>query len=400
MKIKDLIVAIDDGLSDIWKLRARGKRDADRHREIIRQSAKDRLREVISSEDIISTDGNGKKIKIPVKHIEQYRFKNGSNKNNQGVGHGGQDVNPGDTIYMPKEDEDQQAGEKDGSIIYEEFSLDEIIQMMLEDLNLPWLENKPEQTEIETEVVSYDDISKKGLMSNIDIKRTLKENLKRNAASGLPPIIGNFKQDDLRFKTYDIKKDYRSNAAVYLVMDRSGSMTTAKKYIAKSFFFWMVQFIKKKYRSVDIVFIAHDVKAHLCEENEFFNLAEDGGTKCSSGFEFVLNHIKQYHNIDSWNNYVFAISDGDNYGEDNELCVKLVTELLNYVNAIGYGEIILEDNLSGFYMNTADRHLSTLQSIFNKNIQSNKFMSTSISKKDDIYNCLKQFFGLKSEIKK
>jgi uncharacterized sporulation protein YeaH/YhbH (DUF444 family) len=33
----------------------------------------------------------------------------------------------------------------------------------------------------------------------------------------------------------------------YLLIDHSGSMTTEKKYIAKSFFFWLVRFLKLKY---------------------------------------------------------------------------------------------------------------------------------------------------------
>lgn len=399
MKIKEFILTVNDGLSDIWKLRQRGKRDADRHKERLRKAAKDNMKEIISSEDIISTDGSGKKIKIPVKYLEQWRFKHGNNKKNHGVGHGGQGAKPGDILGQdPDKSDSNKAGDKQGDMLFEEFSLDEIINMMMEDLNLPWLEDKPEKVEIETETILYNDVSKKGLMPNLDIRRTLKENLKRNAAKGSPKV-GGFKQDDLRYKTYDIQKDYRSNAAVYLIMDRSGSMTTEKKYIAKSFFFWMVQFIKKKYKNVELVFIAHDTEAYLCNENDFFTMAESGGTKCSSGFDSALKHIKHYHPQDSWNNYVFAFSDGDNYEEDNKLCVELVKELLDHVNAIGYGEIMLED-YSSFMNNTQEWTLSTLNSVFKTSISSSKFMSVNISKKDDVYKCLKQFFGLKEEAKK
>lgn len=393
MKIHDFILGINDGLSDIWRLRQRGKRDADRHKERLKKAAKENMKEIISSEDIISTDGTGKKIKIPIKYLEQWRFKHGNNKKNHGVGHGGQDLKPGDILQA-----DPEPGDKQGEILFEEFSLDEIINMMMEDLNLPWLEDKPEKVEVETETILYNDISKKGLMPNIDLRRTIKENLKRNAAKGSAKV-GNFKQDDVRYKTYDVQKDYRSNAAVYLIMDRSGSMTTDKKYIAKSFFFWMVQFVKKKYKNVELVFIAHDTAAYLCNENDFFTLAESGGTKCSSGFEAALIHAKHYHPADSWNNYVFAFSDGDNFDDDNTRCLEIVKELLNHVNAIGYGEIMFEDVMA-FYANTAERTLSTLQSVFKKNIDNPKFMSVAISKKDDIYKCLKQFFGLKDEAKK
>lgn len=393
MKPTDFILTVNDGLSDIWKLRNRGQRDAQRHKDRLKKAAKDNLKNIINQEDIISTDGSGKKIKIPVRYLEQYRFKHGNNKKNHGVGHGGQGVKPGDILGKdPQQGDGEKAGDKQGDVLFEEFSLDEIINMMMEDLNLPWLEDKPEKVEIETETTLYNDISKKGLMPNLDIRRTLKENLKRNAAKGNAKV-GGFKQDDLRYKTYEVQKDYRSNAAVYLIMDRSGSMTDDKKYIAKSFFFWMVQFIKKKYKKVELVFIAHDTEAYICNENDFFTIAESGGTKCSSGFNAALTNMKQYHPKDAWNNYVFAVSDGDNYEEDNRKCVELVDELLPHVNAMGYGEIILDDATS-FYMNTAERTFSTLQSYFNTRITSNKFVSLSINKKDDVYNALKKFFML------
>jgi sporulation protein YhbH len=398
--MKDFTLHIaSDNLSDIWKLRQRGQQDAQRHKERLRKAAKEGLKDIISQQDIISTDGTGKKIKIPVKHLEQWRFKNGKNNKTSGVGHGGQELQPGDIIHQDKDADGQKPGDKQGEMVYEEFSLDEVIEMMMEDLSLPWLEDKPDKVEIETETILYNDINKKGIMPNIDLRRTLKENIKRNAASGKKAVVGNFKQDDLRFKTYDVQKDYRSNASVYMVMDRSGSMTTDKKYIAKSFFFWMVQFIKKKYSKVELIFIAHDTEAYLCNEEDFFNISESGGTKCSSGFDAALKHIKHYHPIESWNNYVFAMSDGDNYEQDNIRCVELVKELLQHVSAIGYGEITLDD-LKAFYANTQEWQLSTLQSVFNNDIHSNKFISVSMSKKQDVYGCLKKFFGLKDEDKK
>ena len=79
MKKTDFILSVDDSLSDIWSLRKRGQRDAERHRERIRKAAKENMREIISQEDIISTDGTGKKIKVPIKYLEQWRFKNGKN---------------------------------------------------------------------------------------------------------------------------------------------------------------------------------------------------------------------------------------------------------------------------------------------------------------------------------
>ena len=49
-------------------------------------------------------------------------------------------------------------------------------------------------------------------------------------------------------------------------------MTTSKKYIAKSFFFWMVRFLRLKYQRVETVFIPHDVEAAVVSEADFFTL--------------------------------------------------------------------------------------------------------------------------------
>ena len=45
-------------------------------------------------------------------------------------------------------------------------------------------------------------------------------------------------------------------------------MTASKKYIAKSFYLWMVRFLRLKYRQVDMVFIAHDTEAKALSRSE------------------------------------------------------------------------------------------------------------------------------------
>ena len=111
--------------------------------------------------------------------------------------------------------------------------------------------------------------------------------MKRNAARGVP-AVGHFHDTDLRYKVWDIYEQHQANAAVYMLMDVSGSMTTSKKYIAKSFFFWMVRFLQLKYQKVEMVFIAHDTEAQVVPEQDFFALAQGGGTRCSSAYQLAL----------------------------------------------------------------------------------------------------------------
>jgi uncharacterized sporulation protein YeaH/YhbH (DUF444 family) len=86
-----------DSLIDIWNLRRRGKIDSARHKERIKKAIKENLRELVTDSSIISSDGK-KKVKIPVRYLDNYRFKHGSNKNQEGVGQGNKSNQPGDAI--------------------------------------------------------------------------------------------------------------------------------------------------------------------------------------------------------------------------------------------------------------------------------------------------------------
>ena len=93
-----------------------------------------------------------------------------------------------------------------------------------------------------------------------------------------------FHQDDLRYRRVETDTKEESNAVVMCIMDTSGSMDTMKKYLARSFFFMLYQFIATRYRNVEIVFIAHHTEAREVSEEEFFHKGEAGGTFISSGY--------------------------------------------------------------------------------------------------------------------
>jgi len=330
-----------DSFKDIWSLRQPGRRDSTRHRERVKRAIKDNLRDLISEESIISSNG-GKKIKVPMKYLDLWRFKYGKNKNQKGVGHG--DGDPGDIIARDGQGKGAgKPGDQPGEEIYEEeVDLDEVIEMMLEDLGLPWLEEKETQVEIETEEIVFHDVAERGVPANIDRRRTILQNLRRNAVAGKAEIKG-ITNDDLRYRVWDNVFERHSNASVTLIMDRSFSMTSEKKYIVKSFFFWMVNFVRKKYSNVELVFIAHDTVAREVPEEGFFAMADSGGTKISSGLKLAQEIIDTRYPAHIWNNYVFAFSDGENWPEDNKRCISLTKELLGKCQSIGYGEVQYSD---------------------------------------------------------
>jgi uncharacterized protein len=377
-------------MSDIpWELRRRALKDSMRHDTRVKEAIRKNLKELIAEENIITSDGR-KLVKIPLRYLDQYRFRFGQMGSGTGQGQG----RIGEVIARESErgDGSEQPGDQPGEQVYEaEISVEELTRMMLEDLALPWLEEKDQQ-EITTSTYTFDEVRRKGSMANIDKKRTLLENLKRHAAHQ-EPKVGAFRDADLRFKVWSVREEHHSNAAVYLLMDRSGSMTTEKKYIAKSFFFWLVRFLRLKYQTVDTVFIAHDTEAQIVPEHDFFTISNSGGTMCSAAYRVALEHIQQTHPHARWNNYVFHFSDGDNWHDDNSYCRALVTQLLDHVAMIGYGEIHYQDE-STFYgwgtsFNTAWSTLHTELST----ISHPRFNTVAIKQKGDVYQALQTFLG-------
>mgnify|MGYP006189453751 CR=1 FL=1 len=57
--------------------------------------------------------------------------------------------------------------------------------------------------------------------------------------------------------------------------DVSGSMGEFEKYISRSFYFWMLKFLRTKYERVQVVFITHHTEAKEVDEETFFRVADD-----------------------------------------------------------------------------------------------------------------------------
>src|SRR5487761_2572695 len=370
-----------------WSLHRKGAADQERHKAKIREAIKKNLADIVSEESIILSDGK-KVFKVPIRSLEEYRFRYDPGRQ-QHAGEGDGDSQIGDVIAAdprPGKGQRGDAGEEPGVDYYEaEVTLDELATMIFEDLGLPFLEEK-KQAEMETETIRFNDIRKVGPMANLDKKRTVMENLKRNAAHG-DPHFGGIKNEDLRFKTWEPTIKYQSNAVVIAMMDVSGSMGEFEKYIARSFYFWMVRFLRTKYNNVQIIFVSHHTEAKEVTEDEFFHKGESGGKQVSSAYELALEIIKQRYNPADWNIYPFHFSDGDNLPWDNDRCVQLVTKLMELCNIFGYGEI-----REGHY-----RSPSTLMGAYNK-ISDKKFTAVTISDKKEVYPALRKFFAQRDPV--
>src|SRR5690606_34834048 len=153
---------------------------------------------------------------------------------NVGQGQGGSKV--GDVIGQQAPGQAGQgqgeAGTAPGIDYYEaDVTLEELAALVFEDLCLANLQEKQHQS-MEAEGIRFKDIRKTGILSNLDKKRTIRENIKRNAARGDPRFYG-IRPEDLRFKTWEPDIRQESNAVVIAMMDVSGSMGDFEKYIAR-----------------------------------------------------------------------------------------------------------------------------------------------------------------------
>ncbi|MGZ4031514.1 MAG: sporulation protein YhbH [Tumebacillaceae bacterium] len=366
-----------------WSLHRKGSQDQLRHQEKVREAIKKNLADLVTEESIIMHDGR-QIVKVPIRSLDEYRFRYNFNKGQHG-GQGDGKSKVGDVLAKDGKGQQQKgpgqgegAGDQPGVDYFEaEVTIDEIEKLLFGDLELPNLQRK-QNDEITTTDIRFNDIRKKGLSGNIDKKRTLIESIKRNALAG-NKNSGLIIPEDLRYKTWEEIRTPHSQAVVLAMMDTSGSMGQFEKYIARSFFFWMTRFLRTKYEHVDIQYIAHHTEAKVVTEHEFFTKGESGGTICSSAYNLALDLVTKKYSPDKYNIYPFHFSDGDNLTSDNEKCLKLIRQLMEVSNIFGYGEV-----------NQYNRS-SSLMNAF-KNVNDPKFKSCIIREKSEVYKALCHFF--------
>lgn len=390
----------------------RAVEDKRRHNQIVEKAIKENLADILSEESIIGQTKN-RKVKIPIKGLKEYQFI--FDKNVPGVGSGDGSEKKGDKIGSDNGNEsgkgNKGAGNDEGEDIYEtEVTIEEIISYVFQDLNLPNLNKKKMSEVISENSTKRAGYKKHGIKPRFAKKRTVVEKLKRKQSAiralkekeieetlenesfnnddstkqkvGFRKLNGisrfPFKEDDLRY--FKIKKTTKKefNAVVFCIMDTSGSMDQTKKYLARSFFFLLYQFVKMKYLNVEVVFISHSTEAKVVNENEFFHKVESGGTYISSGYLKTLEVIEEKYNPSFWNIYTFDVTDGDNWSEDNDKAVKYGAKLCEVSNLFGYAEIM------------AVSYYNTIKKRFDEEIKYNNFVSVNIKGKQDLWGALKE----------
>jgi uncharacterized protein len=329
-----------------------GRRDALHHRDRLRRKITEQLRERIGEEDIIAS-GPEKRVRVPVKGTKRWQFILDRGRA-RGVGQG--DGRPGDVLGPGGPDAGASAGDEAGAEPGEELyevwlDMEDVEELLFSELELPRL--KPKQAaDAEAPHTVYDDIARTG--PQLDKKATLRENLLRNAKRGSLGL-GGIDKPDLRYLSYRELPKPRHKAVIFLAMDVSGSMDADRKRLARLFFYWCAQFLRRRYDQTEIVFVAHTTEAREVTEEEFFNRTQSGGTKVSSAFEAVEGIQRDRYPADDWNVYVLHVSDGDNFTADNQRTLELVERLAAFCSLVGYLEVNSQrsDGLYALYARSA-----------------------------------------------
>ncbi|MEC5161323.1 uncharacterized protein ACFDR9_002347 [Janthinobacterium sp. CG_23.3] len=368
-----------------YDLFSRGARDWLRHNQKVREAVQAHLPDLIAGPDLI-TGPQDRTVQVPVRLLEHARFRLADTRSASGAGQG--EGQPGDVLRPaqahpgsePGQDEDG-GGNQDGEVrLLLEFSIDDIMDWLWDELKLPLLKPK-HNTVIDEHELVREGWDKRGARSRLDRRRTVKEAIKRRAMQDNPVAFTN---EDLRFRQLVMRPKPSSNAVVFFVVDVSASMTQAERKLAKSFFFFALQGIRRSYAKVETRFIAHTTRAWEFSENEFFQVTGIGGTIASSAFRLTRELMRGKYDGGQYNAYMFYASDGENFTEDRAAAGAALAELAGVLNYTGYVETVpgmprsLETEMRRLCNELSHRGLPIYSSV--------------LANSDDVWRAIRKFF--------
>jgi len=316
-----------------YDLFSRGARDWLRHNQKVREAVKATLPELLSSENLISQPGS-RKVLVPVRLLEHARLRLAEAAEQQGAGQGRGE--PGEVLRPAEQEAEKgEAGTERGEIRFVvELKVDEIVDWLWEELKLPELKPRRSATMEEPDYVR-EGWDKRGARSRLDRRKTIKEAVKRRSVQADPVPITN---EDLRFRQLVKRPAPATNAAVIFALDVSGSMDEAQRRLAKTFFFFALQGIRRQYARVETVFLAHAGEAWEFEESQFFDAQSSGGTVSATAFTLAREVMQRRYDPGRFNVYFFYASDGENASEDRAAAADTLGGLARQVNYAGYVE--------------------------------------------------------------
>lgn len=371
-----------------YDLFSRGARDWLRHNQKVRESVQQNLPDLIAGSDLI-TGPQDRTLQIPVRMLEHARFRlsdsTTQSQTNAGQGRG----KPGDVLRPVQRgagDEEGQGDNSEGEVrLMLELKIDDIMDWLWEELKLPDLQPK-RNSSVEDDEFVREGWDKHGARARLDRRRTVKEAVKRRAVQENPVPFTN---EDLRFRQLVQRRKPATNAVVIFALDVSASMTEAERKLAKTFFFFALQGIRRKYARVETRFIAHTTQAWEFSENAFFQVTGTGGTGASAAFNLAQDLIRNEFSPTQYNGYLFYASDGENFTEDRAAATAGLANLATLLNYIGYVETV---------PGSARSMETEMRTICNELERSGAPIGASIlTHSEDVWKAIRKFFVQQAE---
>lgn len=316
---------------------------------------------------------DGKVIPVTIGKIDIPHIVYGEPEDGVGRGPG----KPGDVIKKDKEKGDggNQAGQGEQEGVEIAVDMDEVLKELGDELKLPKMQPKPNQTYEDIEI-KYNDISMYGPESLRHNRRTLMQALKRMCSTGdinklhkIPGFAEPVKlitpiNSDKRYRQYREIKIPASNAVIFFARDGSASMDQYKCDIVSDMAWWMDAWIRKFYERVDRCYIWHDMIAQEVSENKFYRYRYGGGTTCSSALKLIAKQFDNRYPPEKWNIYVFYFTDGENWDNDNEVFCKIIQEQFpaNKVNFVGITQV-MASQYQGSLKEFVDKKLGSVENV-------------------------------------
>jgi uncharacterized protein len=351
-------------------------RDVKRFRQIVRGVVKKDFRKYLTQGELIGRQGKHV-VSIPLPQVEIPRFRF-SDRDAGGVGQG--DGQPGQGV-------EGGPGTDPGEHILEvDVSLDELAAILGEELELPRIQPRGRRS-MPVQKVRYSNVRRVGPESLRHFKRTFREALKRQIASGLydpgDPVVVPIREDR-RYRSWHVREVPESNAVIILCMDVSGSMGDQQKEIVRIASFWIDTWIRSQYKNLDNVYVVHEAFAKEVDQHTFYHLRESGGTKISAAYDLINQVIDTRFPPDAWNVYLFHFSDGENGdSRDTDYCLDLLRrEMLPKLNLFCFGQVRSSYG-GGRFKTDVDEAFPGEPRV----------VTSEIRDRDEIYDAIKRFLG-------
>lgn len=365
-----------------YDLFSRGARDWLRHNEKVRESVEKTLPNLIAGPDVLSGSGGGT-VLVPVRLAEHARFRLRDPESQTGAGQGagepGQVLRPGQS--QSGEEQGSEAGSGQGDLQFVlELKVEDVLDWLWEELKLPDLKPKT-SGRVEDDEFVREGWDKRGVRSRLDRRRTVKQAIRRRAIQEDPaPFI----DDDLRFRQLVRRHKPATSAAVIFALDVSGSMGETERQLAKTFFFFALQGIRRQYAKVETAFLAHSAEAWEFSEAQFFQTSGTGGTVSSTVFKLAKDVIRDRYDPSQYNVYVFYASDGENLVDDREPATETLRELCVGINHVGFVEI-----RPAYGISPETEMAGVLTRLKSEDLP---LGMARVTNREDVWNALRQFF--------